>query len=47
MSRAAGRYVLGCTFYCLLDKLIEADIIYVQGDIKKPHQLSRMKANLY
>lgn len=27
--------LLGCTFYCVLDKLIEAEIIYVQGDIKK------------
>lgn len=39
--------LLGCTFHCVPDKLIEAEIIYAQGDMEKTYQLSRMKANLY
>lgn len=39
--------LLGSAFHCVLDKLIEVEIIYAQGDMEKTYQLSRERTNLY
>lgn len=38
--------LLGSAFHCVLDKLIEVEIIYAQGDMEKTYQLSRERSNL-